>query len=220
MSLHGSVDHLIHDKVLSPRTLSRVSSWASSLPFAPPDRHGIWSGNAPHNPLLAQTVLWPFGRSMRNRLKGTAVIPEDTVPTGTPMDTVLRSVRKHVLSSPFASKVLAESAGITATVLNYQPNSGLVWHTDARFYTLAFALYIHSSWHENGGGMLLLRDADHPEAPAYAVPPRPNRMVLIPGQVEHAVSLVSNYEGNSSRLTISGFFVRKDSVDDLIRLRQ
>src|SRR3569833_1101729 len=134
----GSVKGLVHDEVLPRGTFNKVSSWARDLAFAPMGNQGVWSNNRPHNPLFAKTVLWPFRPQLRKKIQS---IPEasETLPTGTPLDSALRAIRRHILSSRFGRKVASVCAGITASVLRYQPISGLAWHLDAAYYTLAFA---------------------------------------------------------------------------------
>jgi 2OG-Fe(II) oxygenase superfamily len=215
----GSLTDLIRDEVLPRRTFAKVSSWAQDLSFAPMIDQGVWLQNRPHNPLMATTVLWPFRADIRRKIVGIAKESE-TLPTGTPLDRVLRAIRRTILASPLGRRVAADSAGITASVLRYQPNSGLTWHLDATHYSVAFAYYIHSEWNQNGGGLLMLRDTRHPRELPCAVSPLPNRMVIIPGHFEHCVSLVSDYPGASARIAISGFFVRTSCVDRLIELRQ
>jgi hypothetical protein len=215
----SSVREFIHDDVLPRGTFVKVASWAQGLQFSPAVNQGVWSGNTPHNPYFSNAVLWPFRREVRKKIQSLPNV-SGMLPTGTPLDTALRAIRRHVLASRFGKQIAANSAGITATVLRYQPNSGLTWHLDAAYYTVAFAYYIHSGWDRNGGGILMLQDSRRPGQLFYAIPPMPNRMVIIPGWLEHSVSLVTNHPASRPRLTISGFFVRASSVDQLIELRQ
>jgi hypothetical protein len=211
---------LVRDDFVSRRSLARLSGWAAALLFSSPDKRGIWADNVPHNPQLATTMLWPFGTSVRKQLDSGIAVEDGLFPTRTPLDNTLRAVKRHVLASRYGEQVAASSAGIIASVLRYPPNSGLVWHTDAKYYTIAFAFYIHEAWSRNGGGMLLLQDSRKPAQPAYAIAPVPNRIVIIPDWAEHSVSLVTSYEPSAPRLVISGFFVRRDRVEQLIHLQR
>jgi hypothetical protein len=214
-----TIDRLAIDRVFPARTLAAIRSWAERLKFSPAPTQGIWSTNAPHNPEISAPVIWPAGADIRariRRLPGTARI----YPTGTPADVVLRAIKRRVLASSLGERVNAISAGILASVLRYGPNTGLIWHQDAKHYALGFALYLHAAWEKDSGGILLVRDTRNPRTAARCIFPLANRLVIIPPWMEHSVTLVSGRTPGSVRLTLSGFFVRREQVDELLELER
>ncbi len=214
-----AIGRLVEDNVVSARAITKLRSWAGAIPFTPPDERGIWSDNAPHNPHIAATTLWPTRPGARKKVRGLDKTTQ-LYPSGTPMDIALRAIRRRALASPLGEQVEANSCGILASVLKYPSNTGLVWHLDAKYYTAGFAFYIHERWEKDGGGILMLRDTRRSRSWPVCVDPLPNRMVMIPAWMEHSVSLVSSRKTATPRLAISGFFVRNDRADEMLRLQR
>jgi hypothetical protein len=154
-------------------------------------------------------------------------------PTRTPLDPLLDAIRG---AAGEAEAVVGKSgADWTSIVLNpfiHPRGTGLSIHRDGRIYSGAVVFYVHHEWDVHWGGHLLLLDqrtgadvdlddvqlrtflsTDH-ATPVVSDPglalcilPKPNRLVLLRGDVLHMITRIDADAGDRPRITFSGFFV-------------
>ncbi|MBE7194729.1 MAG: 2OG-Fe(II) oxygenase [Gordonia polyisoprenivorans] len=115
----------------------------------------------------------------------------------------------------------------------YPPGSRLGWHNDVREGRCGeFVLFLHESWNASWGGELLLLDADptdvhvdsEPLSPfetverkatqanacLTAVPPKPNRLVLMRDGTLHCIARVDR-TATHERRSMTGFLATRDA---------
>jgi Rps23 Pro-64 3,4-dihydroxylase Tpa1-like proline 4-hydroxylase len=131
---------------------------------------------------------------------------------------------------------------ISFTFWQYPVGSGLGWHNDAgRGRQGEFIFYLHPQWDVSWGGELMLLDRDpnailksggdvsggmespSPDATVreilrscesslLAIPPRPNRIVMVKSGTIHSIHRVDQAAGQNVRSTLTGFVYQGESV--------
>lgn len=180
--------------------------------FAPDDydTEAIWSTNEAHNPKVSRIILKALTECDRQVLIA-AGLGDSTFPTGSKLDSVIRSVEGHLLGHSSFGIAQRDWAGLIASVFAFGQGCGLPWHRDAVDYAGAFVLYLHNAWSSSCGGELLVKSE---EATEVTISPTPNRLVLLEPGVRHAVRAV--VDTDAPRLSISGFVIRTDRVEHLL----
>jgi 2OG-Fe(II) oxygenase superfamily len=130
-------------------------------------------------------------------------------------------------------------AGIILTPHLYRRGDSVSWHTDGLSYTGAFVYYAHPTWNCVWGGELLVVDDGTPsdqrslsrkcvldnqvENARLSRPgvgrfifPNPNRLVFVKGGADHMISKVYDAAGNNVRAGLSGFFLKRESLERTI----
>ncbi|GAA2043922.1 2OG-Fe(II) oxygenase [Catenulispora yoronensis] len=150
-------------------------------------------------------------------------------PTGTPIDDLTDWITGHagevedIIGTPPGWDRLSLAPWI------YPPGSGLSLHQDGNLYTGAFTYFAHPDWRLHWGGQLMVLDRrtqargvdelwppfldDAAESvrafdPGFALTifPKPNRLVFISPTALHLLTRVDVNAGQSSRLSVAGFF--------------
>lgn len=116
----------------------------------------------------------------------------------------------------------------------YPRGTALSLHVDGReSYTGAFTFFFHPEWHYSWGGQLFVFDPEYVQPPRQHRPwlvgqreentnimshgmadcifPSPNRLVLIAPNAYHLVTRVDESAGLASRISVAGFFRRRNA---------
>lgn len=110
----------------------------------------------------------------------------------------------------------------------YPRATGLDWHDDGRARSAAFTLYLSDEWRATWGGELEILDVSTDDVPCryrdiprdlmnspvlpVAIPPRPNRLVLMVAGTFHRIRPVEFNAGDRLRRSLTGFVASTDAV--------
>lgn len=203
------------DGLLSPAEFAALGSVIAGTPFRETDQTdpaSIWRRNAPLNPEVGPLIVRaeaPEHQAMIASMGGFMAYP-----TGTPLDAVMDLARdlareRGIMESP------EEYAGLTCSLFSYGPGTRLSWHRDEGGYLGAFSAYFTLGWRPDQGGFLAYEGEDPAAGVGGTIEPRANRMVLIGGGLNHAVTPVAS-DAPAPRVSLSGFFIRKGFAERLI----
>ena len=228
----------VFDDVLSEtscRSIWRQVQLAELIPLHVGNPASPWRAGQ-HAPLRAKEVFLGLGEELRDQRVGPnqRAFPTQT-PADDLLARILESAEQFERwvgpHGPGGWKLF------TAAIWAYPLSTTLGWHTDGAdgTYTGAFTYYAHPRWGSDWGGELLVAppspklDAAIDRVRALGgvrfepdawddvlldtgvgafVQPKPNRLVILRGNVLHRVNAVGPAAGGHVRASISGFFVR------------
>ncbi len=163
------------------------------------------------------------GDALRSR--GVALPHDDACPASGPRSAVYRAILDEVLARPdFFGRPPEAWSRLTFAFWRYAAGARLGWHNDALAgRTGEFILYLHRDWDLRWAGELVLLDGEPPEdlgsnalerlpravrdtaRSLTAIPPLPNRLVLMRSGTPHYVNRVDLAASDSVRSTLTGF---------------
>jgi hypothetical protein len=155
-------------------------------------------------------------------------------PTETALDILIRRV---FACRPEIAELLGPDGSswthFTVCPYVYPAEAGLGWHTDGHV-SGAYIYYAHSQWRPHWGGELLVAYSETDCAPyttssrgilrnevlesalsqglGYYFAPLPNRIIFLRAHTPHMIKTVDRAAGDNLRLSLSGFFLRSDSI--------
>lgn len=207
---------IVYDELLPQQKFESLNQFSQRCNYvAPPhDTDAIWIRNAPNNPDVSACIIWPQRKEHCEVLLNF----QDKFalhPTGTPVDAALEAISLLACQSGIVGTRGREWVGMIASLFRYRKNHGLIWHSDDVNYTGAFIYFVHNTWEINAGGLFLYQRDTETNSDGGFIFPTPNRAILLRGGVHHGVSQIST-QFTGERLTLSGFFVRPERVDELL----
>lgn len=203
------------DGLLSDAEFAALAALIAEAPFREADQTdpaSIWRRNAPLNPRVGPLIVRAEAaehQAMLAALGGFMVYP-----TGTVLDRVMDLARdlareQGIMESP------EEYAGLTCSLYRYDPGTRLAWHRDEGGFLGAFSAYFTPGWAPDQGGFFAYEGDDPAAGVGGLVEPRANRLVLIGGGLNHAVTPVAS-DAPAPRVSLAGFFIRRSFAERLI----
>lgn len=207
----------LQDNLLDGNYFQEISTYADNLKFSPlegAENFPLWKiENRPAFPVCGEkTYVWTDNVAGKKTLQDIQSL--SVFPTGSIIDGLIEKIHEVAISSGLLGVIGKDWAGSISRFYKYGHGTAVNWHRDNMNYTGAFICYLNKSWDQDWGGYFQHKEKGSTDG--QFISPEPNRLILVKTPYLHSISPVT-CPLTTSRLSLTGFFVKPDRAEHIIR---